>query len=844
VWSVRAASMWCDNGMTERRSTDASGAFLWLDEAQPQQTARLVEEIRGCWSGPIIVIGRRGTSEYCSPKAEFLAFEDLTTGHIHPDAVYGEDAFVAARTILAVVGFRDLRRGVFFSNDVTVRGWPTEADLAPSGFDAGLGFAQPSIAATARFPFAQVGPGLATPTDDLCWFEFRGDSAQVLYETVISGCAATMPRSLRDVAISAMAALANLPFGRVQMLRGSLAHWSAFCRAELGDEVALHQPVIHVRELLDFLDRGSRVDRIVDHDDFLLQHRVHGLEPLQDLIERHSRHRFIARTQNREGHQLLADIRRTADPFARRWTASDSSDFFGWLAERNSHGLTRLSEILLASQPSIAPGVDRINSNASQTLKWLSDLGPQVFGLDPQGSRDSLAVAASGVSTSAEPKSALGRGLRLGPLPDYLHDRLHVRRAAVAPHLGPIRWHGREIVRHMLPYRARVGLRKRRNAIELPSLRGAGRFGSGSLTGLSVVGPYRNLSGLSVAMHASIEALEQAGVRFDVWDTSDFLPTKTLKPADDHLPFAAGDVNLLHLNINEVIPKLQHDLRYGIGGRYNIGYWFWETLTMPPEYASATQLLNEAWCATEFIAEVMRRRGIESSVVGLPYRLPTEADTTPCDYVRNDAFNVCFAFDCYSSIQRKNPIGVLRAFEAAFGTSRDVRLLLKAGNLVKFPKFQEFLATESDRLGNVTVIGEAMPRAQLNGLIAGSQAYISLHRSEGVGLTLLEAMALRVPSIATRYSGNLDFMNDANSTLIDGQLVTTDAQHGPYPPGTIWCEPDHDAAVDALRALRSSEPSSERLSRAVDDALRYCSLDRYKREMVAGLSRLGVASDG
>lgn len=263
---------------------------------------------------------------------------------------------------------------------------------------------------------------------------------------------------------------------------------------------------------------------------------------------------------------------------------------------------------------------------------------------------------------------------------------------------------------------------------------------------------------------------------------------------------------------------------------------------MPPEYERACGLLREAWCATRFIAEIMERRNVDSQVVGLPYTLPLETEVLLNEEMqRTDVFKICFAFDCYSSIERKNPMGLIDAFIKAFGRRTDVRLILKAGNLLKFPRFRAHLMSIAQDNGNISIYEHSMDRRALNGLIAGSDLYASLHRSEGVGLTLLEAMALGTPCMATNYSGNVDFMDSTNSVLVPGAMETTYEQHGPYPPGTIWCKPDGDFAVDALRsAAAGSVDFTDRVIRAKQSAAEFCDPERYISHVTTGFKRLEV----
>src|SRR5439155_14898863 len=88
-------------------------------------------------------------------------------------------------------------------------------------------------------------------------------------------------------------------------------------------------------------------------------------------------------------------------------------------------------------------------------------------------------------------------------------------------------------------------------------------------------------------------------------------------------------------------------------------------------------------------------------------------------------------------------------------------------------------------------------REELNSLYDLSDAYVSLHRAEGYGLTLLEAMRFGKPAIATAYGGNVDFMTEDNTYLVRSKMAEVRADWGPYKKGWAWAEPDleHAAAL-------------------------------------------------
>jgi glycosyltransferase involved in cell wall biosynthesis len=111
-----------------------------------------------------------------------------------------------------------------------------------------------------------------------------------------------------------------------------------------------------------------------------------------------------------------------------------------------------------------------------------------------------------------------------------------------------------------------------------------------------------------------------------------------------------------------------------------------------------------------------------------------------------------------------------------------------------------------------------MPKREVETLLCALDVYVSLHRSEGFGYTLAEAMLLGVPAMATRYSGNLDFMTSENSFLVDCRETVVRTREGPFETGTLWAEPDVEHAVALLREIRGDYPAAlQRARRAVAD---------------------------
>lgn len=254
----------------------------------------------------------------------------------------------------------------------------------------------------------------------------------------------------------------------------------------------------------------------------------------------------------------------------------------------------------------------------------------------------------------------------------------------------------------------------------------------------------------------------------------------------DQFPLWAGDVG----------PEL-------LNGRYTIGVWAWEVEEFP-DYPEAFGLVDEIWGISRFVADAVRTRTDKPvHVVPLPIP-PAPATIEPLDRAGlglPDAPYFLFVFDYFSVLERKNPLAVVEAFCRAFAEGEGPVLVIKTINGHRRRADRERLRLACAGRSDVVLLEDYVTAGQLTSLMAEATAYVSLHRSEGYGLTMAESMALGRPVIATAYSGNLDFMNEDNSLLVPCTMVEVGPNAGPYPATTHWADPDVDVAAAHMRRL-------------------------------------------
>jgi glycosyltransferase involved in cell wall biosynthesis len=223
-------------------------------------------------------------------------------------------------------------------------------------------------------------------------------------------------------------------------------------------------------------------------------------------------------------------------------------------------------------------------------------------------------------------------------------------------------------------------------------------------------------------------------------------------------------------------------------------------------------VINEVFAFTDFIATAVRKvapRTVKVTKLPFPF-IQNWQITKPAGVIReqynipSDAFVFIFNFDFFSVYERKNPEAILRAFKLAFSAGENVYLVLKTihGEAVSETNTSfQVLVNHMVSKDKIVVVNDNLDRNDFMNLINASDCYISLHRSEGLGLGMLEAMSMGKPVIATNFGGNTDFMRQDNSLLVDYSLVAVKENAKPYQPGWLWAEADVQQAADYMLRL-------------------------------------------
>ena len=257
-------------------------------------------------------------------------------------------------------------------------------------------------------------------------------------------------------------------------------------------------------------------------------------------------------------------------------------------------------------------------------------------------------------------------------------------------------------------------------------------------------------------------------------------------------------------------------------GRRTIGYWFWELETVPAAMIEAIRYVDEIWTGSIFVANAFANVTDKPvSCVPIPVPEPTVSDRSRADFaLPHDRFVFLVTFDHFSVTERKNPFAAIEAFRQAFAPDEGPLLVVKTMNGdIRWQNHERVLRAAAGR-PDIRVIDEHLDRADQMALLAHADCLVSLHRSEGLGLHCAEAMWLSTPVIASRYSGNLDFMDDSCSILIDVTMVPVANGEGVYPSTSTWAEPDVGQAAEWMRRLANDPELCRRIGSAGRNRMR------------------------
>lgn len=363
--------------------------------------------------------------------------------------------------------------------------------------------------------------------------------------------------------------------------------------------------------------------------------------------------------------------------------------------------------------------------------------------------------------------------------------------------------------------------------------------------GVNVVAHFRYMSGLQEAATAVVRGLTGSGIRTSRRDMPVHFDCEW-RDRERYQGVERFDTTIYVAATNTLPAKWYPlcGLRPRTGVR-RIALWYWELEELPPEWISDLQWPDEVWAPTRFVADAFRKHLSVPVVSMLPGVTVPAFTPRPRSYfgLPDNRVLFLFTFDMGSVMERKNPLTLIRAFRAAFRPDDHAHLAVKVARGAIDPVNLALLRTAALESG-VTLLEGVLPREDVLALLDVADCYVSLHRSEGLGLGMAESMLLGKPVIGTAYSGNLDFMTPDVAHLVEYQRVAIEeeaTEHRPYPKGSHWAEPSIEHAAALMRAVFDRPDDARALGdRARQYVEQVLSPAAAARRMMARLETLGV----
>jgi glycosyltransferase involved in cell wall biosynthesis len=332
------------------------------------------------------------------------------------------------------------------------------------------------------------------------------------------------------------------------------------------------------------------------------------------------------------------------------------------------------------------------------------------------------------------------------------------------------------------------------------------------IRGINFFGPYEASDSIGRVASLNIDCLKSADIPHDIYRLSRPRPREVIEygTIDDKLISSLKHrVNLFHFNARRVplyFSRLGED---SLKGFHNIGFWVHEMQTIPSHWARQMEFFSEIWTPSSICQHAVAQSS-NIPVLKFPYPIETKPISDRMLRIalgdKFTHFNFLSVFDIYSDAERKNPLFVVRAFLSAHAHNPQVRLIIKTRNLSYDKHLAEKLADIAKNHSNISVIDGYWSYSDLSSLYADADAYVSLHRAEGFGLTISDAMSRGIPVVVTGYSGNMDFCN-CDARLVAYSLREVGHERPRYRREDVWAEPDLYDATAAFTELVSDHRS-------------------------------------
>ncbi|CAA7194772.1 glycosyltransferase [Chryseobacterium potabilaquae] len=305
--------------------------------------------------------------------------------------------------------------------------------------------------------------------------------------------------------------------------------------------------------------------------------------------------------------------------------------------------------------------------------------------------------------------------------------------------------------------------------------------------------------GIAEATRLNAMAMEKAGIKVNrinySSDTLEKIKSETKQESS---------INIFHINSNVTHEFFSKNQDIKLAGHYNIVYWAWEFPEVSDKTVEFLNIFDELWVPSDFCVNIFTKyTGIPVMRFSHPIEKLTTSDEFDCNEYNIKPNSKVFVtiFDSLSTTIRKNPEATIESFIKVFKNDPESVLIVKTHNLERSKDAQKALEKYA-AIPNIIMINEHFSKEKLHSLIQKSDVLISLHGSEGFGLTMAEAMSYGKIVVGTGYSGNLDFMNVNNSFLVQYDFIKTSNTKGLIAEGLTLARPNIDDAAEKLQYIK------------------------------------------
>jgi hypothetical protein len=314
---------------------------------------------------------------------------------------------------------------------------------------------------------------------------------------------------------------------------------------------------------------------------------------------------------------------------------------------------------------------------------------------------------------------------------------------------------------------------------------------------LCLIGYFGAPTGVGQMARNTLRLLEDSGISVNIhiiqtgFDDQDLLSEYLVKSQmsgneTSVIGFVNADMWIEHL----VKPRL-----INIENQNIAAVWAWEIEDFPEYFRESAKYASKIYGISQFSAKALSNF-LRTNVGVFPTfgNIPLRVDYLDKSTSAGDKY-VLARFDAKSVIERKNPNGVLEVWEQVKSQLPNYKLVIKTIDFEKLsPPDLLDKVRNSER---VVLIDQVYSEEQNRKLLNGASAYISLHRAEGLGLNILEALAADIPTITTNYSG-LSAEIKSFTFPVEYELIEIGMNAPPYPSTGSWADPSITSAANQL----------------------------------------------